>query len=229
MESKHYIIGIILSSLVAITYFYYLFDSKQPSNTQENLEVFESTETTYNEKMNETPKKQYDSSPEMMLEEGKNYKAKLTTSVGEITIDLYEDKTPITVNNFVFLAKEFFYDNVVFHRVIKDFMIQGGDPEGTGAGGPGYRFEDEPFEGEYTAGTIAMANAGPNTNGSQFFIMHKDYPLPPNYVIFGKADDEESLKVIDAIATSPVQPSAMGEMSDPLEKVVIEKVEIIEE
>jgi cyclophilin family peptidyl-prolyl cis-trans isomerase len=227
MESKHYITGAIVLSLLAIIYFFFLFNSK---NTDIPLEeVSESTETEYNEPMQETTKKQYDNPPEMVLKENTNYKAKLTTSKGEITVDLFEEKVPVTVNNFVFLANDSFYDGVVFHRVMKEFMIQTGDPQGTGMGGPGYRFKDEEFEGEYTAGTLAMANAGPDTNGSQFFIMHKDYPLPPNYVIFGKVEDDAGLSVVDAIATSPVQPSATGEVSDPVEKIVVEKIEIIEE
>ena len=94
----------------------------------------------------------------------------------------------MTVNNFVFLARQGFYDGVTFHRVIPNFMAQTGDPTGTGTGGPGYRFNDEPVTRKYVRGTLAMANAGPNTNGSQFFIVHKDYPLPPNYTIFGQGN-----------------------------------------
>ena len=101
------------------------------------------------------------------------------------------------------LAQKGFYNNTVFHRVIKDFMIQGGDPDGNGKGGPGYIFDDEIFKGEYTSGTFAMANAGPNTNGSQFFIMHKDTNLPKNYVIFGKVT--EGMDVVDKIAEAQVK------------------------
>src|SRR4030066_477672 len=108
----------------------------------------------------------------------------LRTSMGNITLQLYDDM-PITTGNFKYHVKRGTYDNTIFHRVIDGFMIQGGDPTGTGAGGPGYMFTDEPFVGEYTRGTVAMANAGPNTNGSQFFIIHKDYDLPQNYVVFG--------------------------------------------
>ena len=114
-----------------------------------------------------------------------SYTAVLSTSVGDIKIKLNDDQTPLTVKNFVTLAKKKFYDKTIFHRVISGFMIQGGDPNGDGTGGPGYKFDDESFTGEYTRGTVAMANSGPNTNGSQFFIMHEDYPLPKNYVIFG--------------------------------------------
>ncbi|PIS09020.1 peptidylprolyl isomerase [Candidatus Beckwithbacteria bacterium CG10_big_fil_rev_8_21_14_0_10_34_10] len=161
----------------------------------------------------------------MEIDKNKTYQAVLKTSLGEITIKLFADKTPITVNNFVYLSKKDFYDKTIFHRTIKGFMIQGGDPQGTGAGGPGYKFDDEPFEGEYKRGTVAMANAGPNTNGSQFFIMHQDYSLPPNYVIFGKV--VEGLEVVDKIATAPAKPG--GEGSTPVNPVVIESVEILNE
>ncbi len=164
--------------------------------------------------------------PPMTIDTEQDYKAVLETSEGTITIDLNESKTPITVNNFVYLARTGFYDGTVFHRVIEDFMIQGGDPEGTGAGGPGYKFDDEPFEGEYTRGTVAMANAGPNTNGSQFFIMHGDSPLPKDYVIFGSVT--EGLDVVDTIATAKVVTSRSGEKSKPVTPVIVNKVTITE-
>jgi cyclophilin family peptidyl-prolyl cis-trans isomerase len=129
------------------------------------------------------------------------------------------------VNNFVFLANEGFYDGVSFHRVIANFMVQGGDPTGTGSGGPGYRFEDETYGNplKHESKVISMANAGPNTNGSQFFIMHADYRLPKSYVIFGLIDpnDTESLKTLDAIAATPVTDNGRGEISQPTEKVSI--------
>lgn len=165
--------------------------------------------------------------PAMQIDKSKNYVATLHTTEGDIKIQLNAEDTPITVNNFVTLAKQKFYDNTVFHRVIKDFMIQGGDPQGNGTGGPGYRFDDEPFTGEYSRGTIAMANAGPNTNGSQFFIMHKDYPLPKNYVIFGKVS--EGMDVVDKIATAPVRSGASGENSSPVNPVKVTSVDITEQ
>ena len=131
------------------------------------------------------------------------------------------------MNNFVFLACQGFYNGTPFHRVIKGFMLQGGDPTGTGTGGPGYRFNDEPVTRSYVRGTLAMANAGPNTNGSQFFIMHQNYALQPNYVIFGQVT--EGLDVVDAIANTPVRQSATGEPSVPTEPLTIESVEIREE
>lgn len=145
--------------------------------------------------------KSYSSAPDLTIDLGKTYSAKLSTNRGDIDIELFTEKSPLAVNNFVFLAREGFYDGVIFHRVISGFMIQGGDPTGTGRGGPGYKFRDEiEGNGEYARGTVAMANAGPNTNGSQFFIMHRDYRLPHNYTIFGKVT--EGLETVDEIASS---------------------------
>ena len=164
-------------------------------------------------------KKQYKQA-EQVTKQGKSYTATLTTSAGDITIALSQD-TPITTNNFVFLAQDNFYDGAIFHRVIPGFMIQGGDPTGTGMGGPGYKFADEKFSGEYKRGVVAMANSGPNTNGSQFFIMHADYALPPNYVIFGRVTS--GLDVVDKIATGKT-----GASDRPVEPVQINSVEIKE-
>ena len=162
----------------------------------------------------------------MITETNKAYVAVVHTTEGDMTVELNGKITPNTVNNFLDLAKKGFYNNTIFHRVIKGFMIQGGDPLGNGTGGPGYRFDDEPFEGEYTRGTMAMANAGPNTNGSQFFIMHKDYPLPKNYVIFGKV--VKGLEVLDKIAEAPVTMSSSGELSKPVKPVAVTSVDIVE-
>lgn len=157
---------------------------------------------------------------EQVTKSGKTYTALIQTSVGDIVVELSED-TPVTTNNFVFLAKGKFYDGVIFHRVIPGFMIQGGDPTGTGMGGPGYKFADEKFSGEYKRGVVAMANSGPNTNGSQFFIMHADYPLPPNYVIFGLT--KSGLEVVDTIARGKT-----GSNDRPVEPVSIKSIEITE-
>jgi cyclophilin family peptidyl-prolyl cis-trans isomerase len=165
--------------------------------------------------------KQYSSPPQMSIDPQRSYTATIRTSAGEMTAELFAADAPRTVNNFVFLAREGFYDGVIFHRVIKGFMIQGGDPTGTGRGGPGYRFDDEPVSRKYERGTLAMANAGPNTNGSQFFVMHADYPLPPNYTIFGKLTD--GVDVVDKIAGAPT-----GAQDRPNEPVSIESVEINE-
>ncbi len=163
----------------------------------------------------------------MIIDKTKSYKAVLSTDAGDIEIELTASQTPITANNFVSLAKKNFYDGTIFHRVIKGFMIQGGDPEGTGMGGPGYKFDDEPFEGDYTRGTVAMANAGPDTNGSQYFIMHEERPLPKNYVIFGKV--ASGMDVVDKIAESEVEMSPSGEMSKPVNPVKVNSIKIIEE
>jgi cyclophilin family peptidyl-prolyl cis-trans isomerase len=168
--------------------------------------------------------KQWSSEPEMQLESGKDYGAIIKTNLGEIRVDLFESEAPRTVNSFVFLANQGFYEGVPFHRVIKDFMVQTGDPTGTGAGSPGYRFADETVTRDYVRGTLAMANAGPNTNGSQFFIVHQNYPLPKSYTIFGIVT--EGLDVLDAIATSPVRASARGEPSVPTVPLTLESVEI---
>src|SRR3990172_2435587 len=131
-----------------------------------------------------TVPKQYSSPPAMAIDQNKSYTATLHTTLGDMKIELFAKEAPKTVNNFVFLSREGFYSNVKFHRIIKGFMAQTGDPLGTGAGGPGYRFEDEPVTRNYDRGIVAMANAGKNTNGSQFFIMHSDTPLQKNYTIF---------------------------------------------
>lgn len=163
----------------------------------------------------------------METDKTKVYFAQLVTTAGDIKIKLNAAQTPITVNNFVSLAKKEFYNNTIFHRVIKGFMIQGGDPKGDGTGGPGYQFDDEKFEGEYTRGTVAMANSGPNTNGSQFFIMHADNTsMPKNYVIFGQV--VEGMETVDAIAEAEVTQSPSGEASTPVNPVKVDKI-IIEE
>ncbi len=167
---------------------------------------------------------QYSVPPEMQIDTSKDYTATITTTEGTITAKLFADEAPNTVNNFVFLARDGFYDGVIFHRVIEGFMLQGGDPTGTGTGGPGYRFADELDAARrhgYKLGTLAMANAGPDTNGSQFFIMHADYGLPPQYNVFGKTID--GLDVVDRIGRT-----ATGPRDKPLQDVVIRSVEIAE-
>jgi len=149
----------------------------------------------------------------------------LHTSAGDITLALDSQNTPITTNNFLTLAQKGFYDNLIFHRVINGFMIQGGDPLGNGTGGPGYQFEDElnpatpSFKAGYKRGVVAMANAGPNTNGSQFFIMLADNPLPHNYTIFGKVISGQD--VVDKIGQTPT-----GPQDRPIEPVIIKNVKV---
>lgn len=182
----------------------------------------ESKQTESNSANSEINNMKYSKSPEMTIDPKKKYSAKLTTDLGAIIIDLFVKDTPVAVNNFVYLSNQGFYNGTVFHRVIKDFMIQGGDPKGDGTGGPGYKFEDEKITLDYKRGIVAMANSGPNTNGSQFFIMHKDYQLPKNYVIFGKVT--EGMETVDKIATAKVLDS--GEKSTPINPVKITKIEI---
>ncbi|MBT98402.1 MAG: peptidylprolyl isomerase [Dehalococcoidia bacterium] len=163
----------------------------------------------------------------MSLDDSKAYSATIKTNHGDINVELFSSEVPVTVNNFVFLAREGFYKDGQFHRVIKDFMIQGGCPTGDGTGGPGYRFQDEPVTRSYVKGTLAMANAGPNTNGSQFFIVHgADVGLPPNYTIFGNVTG--GIDVLDTIATSPVTTGRSGEPSTPTTALEINDVEIQE-
>jgi cyclophilin family peptidyl-prolyl cis-trans isomerase len=149
----------------------------------------------------------------------------LETSMGKIVFETYNNDAPKTVENFITLANKGFYNGVIFHRVIKDFMIQGGDPTGTGMGGPGYKFADElnpnteSYKAGYKRGVVAMANSGPNTNGSQFFIMHSDYPLPNSYTIFGKVIS--GIETVDAIANTKTDSN-----DKPLTTVTIQKVTV---
>jgi cyclophilin family peptidyl-prolyl cis-trans isomerase len=148
--------------------------------------------------------------------------ATITTDQGDIKVQLDIQNTPKTAANFVLLARKGFYEGTKFHRIIKGFMIQGGDPNSEdadlandGQGGPGYSFPDEPVVGDYKRGVLAMANSGPNTNGSQFFIMHADTELPKNYVIFGNVIS--GMDIVDKIAETPVEDNGQGEVSRPKE------------
>jgi cyclophilin family peptidyl-prolyl cis-trans isomerase len=165
---------------------------------------------------------QYNAAPELSIDLAGSYQAKFKTSIGDFTIELHAAKTPKTVNNFVFLAREGFYDGVIFHRVIHNFMVQGGDPTGTGRGGPGYSFEDEfdPDLRHDQPGILSMANAGPNTNGSQFFITHVATPhLDGKHSVFGKVI--EGMDVVMQIPErDPSNPNAPA--------VSIETIDIIE-
>jgi peptidyl-prolyl cis-trans isomerase B (cyclophilin B) len=145
--------------------------------------------------------KEYSGAPEMSIDPSKTYIAHFKTTRGDIDVELFAKDAPITVNNFVFLANDGFYDGIVFHRVISDFMIQGGDPTGTGRGGPGYKWNDEPsaLKIKHDAGVLSMANAGPNTNGSQFFITHSPQPhLNGKHAVFGKVTGD-GMKTVNAI------------------------------
>jgi peptidylprolyl isomerase len=175
--------------------------------------------------------KQWSQPPAMAIDPNKSYTATIKTNMGDVKVQLFPKESPTAVNNFVFLAKEGFYDGVKFHRVIKGFMVQTGDPRGNGTGGPGYSFKDELDAAKargYKKGILAMANAGPNTNGSQFFIMDADYPLPPNYVVFGQVSEGQD--VVNKIASVAVGPGAGGgrEVSSPTVDVHMDSVTVQE-
>jgi cyclophilin family peptidyl-prolyl cis-trans isomerase len=165
----------------------------------------------------------------MQIDTSKTYFASVETSLGTFKIQLFANETPKTVNNFIFLAQEGFYNGVIFHRIIKTFMIQTGDPKGTGSGGPGYAFADElPPKHSYDPGIVAMANAGSNTNGSQFFICTgtdaKSLNSHPNYTQFGQV--VEGMDVVQKIAAVPVGAGNPGETSRPTNPPVIKKITI---
>ena len=170
------------------------------------------------------PKKQYDAPPKMAIDPDKDYTATLVTNMGDITVKLLAKDAPKTVNNFVFLAKEGFYDGTVFHRVIDDFMIQGGDPQGNGTGGPGYEFADETkgSANKFEPFTLAMANSGPNTNGSQFFITEvATSHLNGKHTIFGRVvEGKDVVTKIESVKTDT--------RDRPLKDVILESVKISE-
>ena len=198
------------------------------SCTNESDTLNQSVELNTNEQEGDvlSNNKIYDSMPEMNIDISKKYTAVIKTSMGDMTVEFFTEDAPMTVNNFINLSRDGYYDNVIFHRVISGFMIQGGDPSGTGHGEmgkyPGYKFEDElNNQRSYEKGILAMANAGPDTNGSQFFIMHVDYPLPYQYTIFGLVTD--GLDIIDKIASVET-----GDGDKPVNDVIIKSVEIKE-
>ncbi len=160
--------------------------------------------------------KQWNTPPAMQIDPKKSYKAHMETDKGTMVIELFADKTPVTVNNFVFLSREGYYDGVIFHRVINDFMVQGGDPTGTGRGGPGYKFGDEfhPSLKHTKQGILSMANAGPGTNGSQFFITHVATPwLDGKHTIFGQV-----VEGLDVLMSIPARDP--GNVNAPAVKII---------
>ncbi len=229
MQGKSFLIFGLISALILIGVIYSALRHKPAEITQ----VSETTESQLDQSLLESVKepmettdtpKQYSTPPVMQLTEGVDYKAVLHTSKGDITLDLFEQESPATVNNFVFLAKEGFYNGTIFHRVISDFMIQGGDPTGTGRGGPGYAFADEFNEVSLVRGSLAMANSGPNTNGSQFFIVTAEATpwLDGMHTNFGTIT--EGMEIVAAIEGSQTDSG-----DKPLEDIVITSAEIIEE
>jgi cyclophilin family peptidyl-prolyl cis-trans isomerase len=171
---------------------------------------------------------QWSNPPPMSINQNKEYLATIKTNYGDISVRLFPKEAPLTVNNFVFLANQGFYDNLKFHRIMKDFVIQTGDPRGNGTGGPGYKFADEKITRDYVKGTLAMANSGPNTNGSQFFITLADLKtvLPKNYTIFGEVIGGQD--VVQKIGSVAVKASLTGENSVPTVDVVMTGVTITE-
>lgn len=201
-----------------------LEDLEEESETAEQEEVVESSLPCPPVEGSDEQVQSFDGIPPSCLEDGVDYSAVLDTSFGTVEIDLAEDIAPITVNNFVYLSRYQYYDGLTFHRIVEDFVIQGGDPDGTGSGGPGYRFEDELPEdiSAYQQGTVAMANAGPDTNGSQFFIVTTDdWPAGPMFSVFGEVTEG-----FDNVLE--VQQVEVGPGDAPLEDVIINSVEIIE-
>lgn len=216
MQKAHYSSFFLYLLILVVIIIAIVFLLSKSPESQEGSKENESNESASMNTQN-TP-------PAMEIDSKKRYSATVTTSKGTFTIEFFASETPIAVNNFVSLARKGFYNGTVFHRIIKGFMIQGGDPAGNGTGGPGYKFDDEKITRDYKRGIVAMANSGPNTNGSQFFIMHQDYDLPKSYVIFGQV--AQGMNTVDAIANMPTEES--GEKSKPKEKVTIENITIDE-
>jgi cyclophilin family peptidyl-prolyl cis-trans isomerase len=210
------IIGLLILLLLLFWLFFIKFNQKATAPNNENLNI------NINENLLSTT-----TIVDMPLPQNTMLIVKIQTTKGDITIELFNNDAPKAVANFLTLVNKGFYDNVIFHRVISGFMIQGGDPTGTGRGGPGYQFADEldpktaSYQAGYVRGVVAMANSGPNTNGSQFFIMHQDYPLDHNYTIFGRV--VTGMEVVDAIATSKTDAT-----DRPLEEIKIKKAEVVE-
>ncbi len=206
--------------------------NKAPASKDTNINSQTNTNTSVDKTSVAQRNNMYPSPPPMSIDKSKQYNAVVTTSLGTFKIKLLSNDAPITVNNFVFLAKQGFYKGITFHRIMKEFMIQTGDPLGTGTGGPGYKFADElPNKLSYGPGIIAMANSGANTNGSQFFICTGEQAInlnsAPNYTIFGQV--VEGMDVVQKIAAVPVGADARGELSKPVNAVLIQEITIAEQ
>ncbi|MDR3539611.1 MAG: peptidylprolyl isomerase [Desulfosporosinus sp.] len=206
--------------------------SQTPAANQTPVQQKQSTQPTApNQPATPAKSMTWSSPPAMQIDQKKPYHTIIHTNLGDISIKLFPEDAPLTVNNFIFLARNHFYDGLKFHRVINNFMIQTGDPNGNGTGGPGYHFADElSSKHTYTPGVVAMANAGPNTNGSQFFIGSGQNVASlnqnPNYTIFGQVDS--GMDIVQKIASVRVGPNSSGEQSSPLDPVYMKTVEILE-
>jgi cyclophilin family peptidyl-prolyl cis-trans isomerase len=223
MKKNVYIILAVLLILSAVGA-WALWGNKAPSGKDTTTNIDSTSVAQRNNK--------YSSQPPMSIDKYKQYNAVVTTSLGTFKIRLLNNYAPVTVNNFVFLARQGFFNGITFHRIIKEFMIQTGDPLGNGTGGPGYQFTDElPNKLTYGPGIVAMANSGPNTNGSQFFIctgeQSKNLNNSPNYTIWGQVI--EGMDVVLKIAAVPVKVDARGEVSKPINDVIIRKISITEQ
>jgi cyclophilin family peptidyl-prolyl cis-trans isomerase len=220
---KSVIVGVLLLGVIIGAA---VWAKRQPTDTPEpSVSASPSEQPSTVASPSAAPQVSPSGSPASIQRKNNMHEITITTNFGDIVFQTYDADAPKTSDNFVTLANKGFYKDVIFHRVIEGFMIQGGDPTGTGSGGPGYKFEDElspnteSAKRGYVQGTVAMANAGPNTNGSQFFIMHKDYPLPHNYTIFGHVVKGQD--VVDRIATTKT-----GAGDRPLVPVVMQKVTV---
>ena len=213
----------ILVVLVVISVGYYLFSGKE--NNIELAKTDSHATTTDPTPIMEDGSTVVNNNSTSQNEEKKSHMINIETNYGTIVFETYNNDAPNTVKNFITLAEKGFYNNLIFHRVIRGFMIQGGDPKGNGTGGPGYQFADElnpateSYKAGYKKGVVAMANSGPNTNGSQFFIMTEDYPLPNAYTIFGKVVSGQN--VVDQIANVKT-----GQNDKPITPVVMKKVTV---
>lgn len=204
---KNIILSVVIVGAVIFGGYYFFSDKESATDGIVGVDFYENYSTTTNNITVSTTTKvdSGNTQPTSVINSNKkSYMITIDTNYGPIVIETYNSDAPNTVKNFVTLAEKGFYNGLTFHRVIKGFMIQGGDPNGNGTGGPGYKFDDElnpntaSYKAGYKKGVVAMANAGPNTNGSQFFIMHVDYPLPNAYTIFGHVVSGQ--EVVDKIA-----------------------------
>ncbi len=223
---KNIILSIIIVGGIIFGGYYLFSDSKNPAedilNSDTNTELYGTTTSNTSPVLEDGSSTQTNA---IVNNNKKSHMITIDTNYGKIVFETYDADAPKTVENFVTLANKGFYNGLIFHRVIKGFMIQGGDPEGTGMGGPGYKFADElnpstvSYKAGYKKGIVAMANAGPNTNGSQFFIMTEDYPLPNSYTIFGKVVSGQD--VVDKIARVQTE-----EDDRPISPVTMKKVTV---
>ncbi len=223
--SKSWLVFIVIAVLVLAGLSWYMTSDQNKAYRSQGSGA--GSESQSRENKDETSNQKITSNKEVSTTTTKSmHTITIETNKGTIVIETFDNDAPKTVSNFITLANKGYYNGLIFHRVIKDFMIQGGDPTGTGSGGPGYEFADElnpatpSYQAGYARGTVAMANRGPNTNGSQFFIMHKDVPLSHSYTIFGRV--VSGMEVVDAIATSPTDTNDRPKLEIVMKAVTVE-------